>query len=342
MTLLLPALAEPHAHLDKAFLAERVVNTSGDLMGAILAMEAARPTITVADTIERAERAARMMMANGVTAIRTHADVTESNGLASAEALIEVRRRLAGEVEIQVVALTGWPVVGPAGAAHRRLLGESIDLGVDRVGGCPHLEDDPDAATEVFLEAAAAAGLGLDLHTDETLHPEAHGLETLARRVLVTGFAGPVTASHCVSLAMQPEAHQRRVADLVAAAGIAVVALPQTNLFLQGRGRRQAMPRGITAVGALLDAGVVVAAGGDNLQDPFNPMGRADPLEIAGLMVLTCHLLPHQALAMVSTAARQAMGLPDTADAVEIDAASIREALACGGPRHLRRAGAAQ
>ena len=76
---------------------------------------------------------------------------------------------LAGEVEIQVVALTGWPVVGPAGAAHRRLLGESIDLGVDRVGGCPHLEDDPDAATEVFLEAAAAAGLGLDLHTDETL-----------------------------------------------------------------------------------------------------------------------------------------------------------------------------
>jgi hypothetical protein len=45
---------------------------------------------------------------------------------------------------------------------------------------------------------------------------------------------------------------------------------------------------------------------------------------------------------MVSTAARQAMGLPDTAEAVEIDAASIREALACGGPRHLRRAGAAQ
>jgi cytosine/adenosine deaminase-related metal-dependent hydrolase len=43
-------------------------------------MEAARPTITVEDTIERAERAARLMLTNGTTAIRSHIDVTEGNG----------------------------------------------------------------------------------------------------------------------------------------------------------------------------------------------------------------------------------------------------------------------
>src|SRR5688500_19581514 len=86
--LILPAFAEPHAHLDKAFLAERVPNPTGDLMGAILAMEAARSTITVEDTIERAERAARLMLANGTTAIRTHADATPGAGLTSVEALI--------------------------------------------------------------------------------------------------------------------------------------------------------------------------------------------------------------------------------------------------------------
>ena len=47
--LLLPAFAEPHSHLDKAFLAERVENRTGDLMGAILAMEAARDSITVSE-----------------------------------------------------------------------------------------------------------------------------------------------------------------------------------------------------------------------------------------------------------------------------------------------------
>ena len=57
--LLLPAFAEPHAHLDKAFLAERVDNPTGDLLGAILAMERARDSITLADTIERAETLAK-------------------------------------------------------------------------------------------------------------------------------------------------------------------------------------------------------------------------------------------------------------------------------------------
>ena len=62
--LLLPALAEAHAHLDKAFLSEAVANPEGDLMGAIRAIEAARDRITRADTEARAERAARLIAAN--------------------------------------------------------------------------------------------------------------------------------------------------------------------------------------------------------------------------------------------------------------------------------------
>src|SRR5215212_8087590 len=51
--LLLPALSEPHAHLDKAFLAEVIPNPTGDLMGAIEAMHSHRHLITAADTRER-------------------------------------------------------------------------------------------------------------------------------------------------------------------------------------------------------------------------------------------------------------------------------------------------
>ena len=91
--LLTSSLAEPHAHLDKAFLSERISNPTGDLMGAINAMESGRDQITVDDTIARAERAVRLMVSNGVTAIRTHADVTEWNSLDSIDALLEVRNR---------------------------------------------------------------------------------------------------------------------------------------------------------------------------------------------------------------------------------------------------------
>lgn len=332
--LLLPALAEPHAHLDKAFLAETVPNATGDLMGAILAMEAHRHLLTVDDTIARAERAVRLMSRNGVTAVRTHVDVTDGNRLDAVDALTEVRARVADVVRVEIVALTGWPSIGAAGAEHVALLHEAIARGVDAVGGCPHLEDDQVRSTDQFLAIAADAGLPVDLHTDETLDPSALGLEHLARRV-GEGFPHPVTASHCVSLGVQPERRQHEIAALVATAGIAVVALPHTNLFLQGRGHPAPMPRGLTAVDALRAAGVNVVAGADNLQDPFNPLGRGDPLETAALMVMAAHLLPHDALVAVSDGVRSMMRLPDAgprpgarADMVAIPAHTVRGAVA--------------
>jgi cytosine deaminase len=327
---LLPAFAEPHAHLDKAFLAERVENPTGDLLGAILAMERARPSITLADTIERAERAARLLAANGCTAIRTHVDLTLIGKLTSVEALIEVRERLRGLVEIQVTALCAWPSIGDEGADQRALLREAIDMGIDVIGGCPHLETEPAAANDNFLTLAAEAGLPVDLHTDETLNPAMLALEDLAERVVATGFPHHVAASHCVTLAVQSEHRQREVAEKVAEAGISVIALPHTNLFLQGREFQVSMPRAVTAVRALRAAGVNVAAGADNLQDPFNPVGRGDPLETAGLMIMTAHVSPSDALEMVSSAARTAMGLGPCEDQVAVRACTIREAIAFG------------
>ena len=113
----------------------------------------------------------RLLLANGCTAIRTHADLTVEGGLTSVEALIDVRDRLHAEVEIQVAALCAWPSIGADGADQRALLREAIAMGIDVVGGCPHLETDPVAANDNFLTMAAEAGLPVDLHTDETLDP---------------------------------------------------------------------------------------------------------------------------------------------------------------------------
>jgi cytosine deaminase len=350
--LLLPAAAEPHAHLDKAYLAERLTNERGDLVGAIDVMVAARPSIDVADTVERAERAARRMAANGFGFVRTHADTTLDHGLTSIEALVEVRRRVEGVIDVEIVALSGWPVVGAEGADQRTLTREAMARGADVVGGCPHLEDSTAgavrAATETLLELAAGFGVPVDLHTDETLDPTVDGLADLAEIVTATGFDQPVTASHCVSLGMRTTDRQREVAAAVAEAGISVVALPATNLYLQGREQQQAMPRGLTAVKALRRAGVVVAAGGDNLQDPFNPVGRADPFETAGLMVLTAHLSAAEAWATVTDEARRAVGrtpaavAPDApADLFAVRAGTLREAIATApGDRKVWRRGA--
>ncbi len=331
-----PAAVEPHAHLDKAFLAELVPNRSGDLYGAIDGMVAYRSELSVEETIERAERAARLLAHNGFGAVRSHADTTTDHGLRSIEALIEVRRRVADLIDVQIVSLCGWPTAGAAGAEQRALLLEALAMGADVVGGCPHL--DPGGtrpATEVLLAIAADHELPVDLHTDETLDEDVDGLSELAELVVATGFPHPVTASHCVSLGMKSPARQREVAEAVAEAGIVVVALPGTNLILQGRGQDQAMPRGITAVGALRAAGAVVAGGADNLQDPFNPLGRGDPFDTAALMMIGAHLSAPDAWTSVTDGARCALGRPPTsvapgqpADLLAAPAANVREAIA--------------
>ena len=336
---LVTTAVEPHTHLDKAFLSERLVNRTGDLRGAIDAMVAARPGLTTEDTAERAERAARLFARQGYRAVRTHVDVTLDHGLRSVDALVRVRDRVADVIGVQIVAMCGWPVAGPDGADQRALLRDAMAVGADLVGGCPHLDHDTWSATETYLELAAEHEVGLDLHTDETLDGDVDGLSELAALVTATGFELPVTASHCVSLGMQPPDRQREVADAVAAAGIAIVALPATNLYLQGREHQQAMPRGLTAVRALREAGVVVAAGADNVQDPFNPLGRACPFETAALMVLTSHLQPEDAWVCVTEMAARATGLApariaagEPADLIAVPASSLREAIAMGGP----------
>lgn len=335
--LLLPAMAEPHAHLDKALTAERVPNPAGDLLGAIEAWGVAAEAgeFTYETTLDRSMRAMELLLVHGVTAVRTHVNVGADTGVQSVLAVREARQRFEGLLDVEIVALTHSPMTGSEGAGNRAALAEALEIGVDLVGGAPHLDPDGAQLTRQALAAAAEAGIGVDLHTDETLDPSVLFLRDLACQVIETGFEHPVTASHCVSLSMQTPELQATIAKEVAEAKISIVALPQTNLFLQGRSHPTGTPRGLTAVEALLDAGVRVAAGADNVQDPFNPVGRSDPLETAALMIMTAHSLPDDAYQLVSNEVRSVMGMApvtmspgDPADFVAINANSVRAAIA--------------
>ncbi|MET9293101.1 hydrolase [Streptomyces sp. NPDC003077] len=340
--LLLPAPAEPHCHLDKALtgpLGDRAHD--GDLDGAVRAWYAHRRQASRARVRERALRVAERLLASGATAVRTHLDVGEATGLLFLEALGEVKERLRGRLELQLVAMVDLPLRGPAGAGNRAALADALAAGADVVGGAPYRDEDPAACLDILMDRAAGAGRPLDLHIDETLDPRADSLGALAARVRETGFPYGVTASHCVSLAMRPPEAVARTAARVAAAGIAVVACPATNLYLQGRAHGGlAVPRGLTALAHLRAAGVTVAGGGDNVRDPFLPLGRCDPLDTAALLVLAGHLTPGAAYDAVSRGARAAMGLPAPelragapAELLAVRATTPAEALADGADR---------
>ncbi|WP_182113210.1 MULTISPECIES: amidohydrolase family protein [unclassified Actinotalea] len=330
--LLVESLVEPHAHLDKVFTVDRVANPLGTLAGAMAGYEAVLLASDAADIRRRARRALRLLVRNGVTAVRTHLGCGRLLGLRAVEAFAQVREEMAPYVDLEVVAHVGGPAAGVTWGEHVRILRDALAAGADAVGGNPFSEAAPDEAMDACLQVAVDAGCPVDLHVDETTDGSVLTLRRLAS--LAAQVEVPVTASHAVSLGSLAPALADEVAAEVAAAGLAVVTLPATNLHLQGRGAHPT-PRGLTALDALERAGVSVAAGGDNVRDPFNPVGRLDPFETASLLVTAGHRTLEQAWRMTVPAARAVLRLPQAgpvvgrrADLLAVRAASLGDAIA--------------
>jgi len=73
-------------------------------------------------------------------------------------------------------------------------------------------------------------------------------------------------------------------------AGVHLVALPATNLYLQGDWSATPVHRGITRLREARTAGVNVCVATDNVADGFYPYGSYDLLETWGLAVQVAHL----------------------------------------------------
>lgn len=315
--LLLPAPAEPHAHLDVA----------GTAHGPPPVDECAD------DALRRTLRAALTYLGHGATALRTHVRVDPPHGLAGLRVAVRARELLRDLAALQVVAVPRALTGVSAGVDGRALLREALRSGADVVGGCPDLDPDPAGHLELVLRLADEFGCPADLHTDAE---DPTRLTRLAG--LAGGLRGSVAMGPCGGLvAPEPQTTTVTVPRL-AASGVRIVCLPQGGCELSRHGP--------SPLSALRAGGVSYAAGGGALHDPANPVGRGDPLHSAYLMAISGPLRAQEAYAAVSDTARAAMGLPDVrvepgfpADLLAVRARTMEEALAGAGARVVVRRG---
>ncbi|MFE3633306.1 amidohydrolase family protein [Streptomyces sp. NPDC059168] len=296
--LLLPAPAEPHAHGDTALSAEHPGPVS----------------YAPEDVQRRATEAALLQLGHGATAARAHVRVGGVQGLGALGAVLQARRSLRGLAELTTVAMPRL-LTGAAGAEGLAMLRDAVKMGASVVGGCPDTDPDPTGYVEAVLEVASEHGCPVDLHTDAT---DPARLSRLA--AMAGGLRPGVTVGPCAGLARLPAAAASRLAEQLAAAGVTVVCLPQGGCGTADR-------RGAAPVRLLRAAGVRVAAGSGALRDVANPVGRGDPLEAAYLLASAHGMRPEDAYEAVSSAARQALGLPE----VRVEAGFPAELLAVRG-----------
>jgi len=282
--LLSPPFVDAHFHLDSA-LSHGLprVNTSGTLREGIRLWGELKPLLTEEAVAERALQYCDWAVARGLLAIRSHVDVCDDRLLA-VRALLEVQRRVAPYLDLQLVAFPQDGALRSPGALAN--LERALDLGVEVVGGIPHFERtaaEGADSVKLLCELAARRGLRVDMHCDESDDPMSRHIETLAFHTQRLGLQGHVTGSHLTSMHSMDDDYVGKLLPLVAEAGVHVVANPLVNITLQGRHDGYPKRRGMTRVPELLAAGVNVGFGHDCVLDPWYALGSADMLEVAAM-----------------------------------------------------------
>ncbi|MBP6902692.1 MAG: amidohydrolase family protein [Burkholderiaceae bacterium] len=345
--LLSPPFVDAHFHMD-ATLSYGLprVNGSGTLLEGIALWGELKPLLTPEALIERALAYCDWAVARGLLAIRSHVDVCDPRLLA-VDALLEVKRRVAPYLDLQLVAFPQDGVLRCAGALDN--LKRALDRGVDVVGGIPHFERsmaDGAESVKILCELAAERGLRVDMHCDESDDPHSRHIETLAFHTQRLGLQGRVTGSHLTSMHSMDNYYVSKLLPLIAEAGVHAVANPLINITLQGRHDSYPKRRGMTRVPELLAAGVNVAFGHDCVMDPWYSLGSGDMLEVASMGLHVAQMTGQAAMrqcfdAVTVNAARvlglERYGLEPGCDAsfVLLQARSPVEALRLRPPRLL-------
>ncbi len=265
-----PPFVDPHFHMD-ATLSYGLprVNASGTLLEGIGLWGELRDIASVEDMITRAVTYCDWAASMGLLAIRTHVDTTPDH-LRGVEAMLEVKRRVAPYIDVQLVAF-------PQDGLYRTATGRqnvlrALDMGVDVVGGIPHFERTMEEGER---------GLMWDVHCDETDDPLSRHVETMAREVTRHGLGPRAAGSHLTSMHSMDNYYVSKLIPLIAESGMTAIPNPLINITLQGRHDSYPKRRGLTRVKELQAAGVTVGWGQDCVMDPWYSLGTADMLDVA-------------------------------------------------------------
>jgi cytosine/adenosine deaminase-related metal-dependent hydrolase len=305
--LVLPGLVDGHIHLDKTLTGMPwLPHPAGpDRMSRIETERRLRASLP--PVAERAANLVRQCIAHGTTAIRTHVDIAPDIGLAHVEALLSLRARFAGQVDIQIVAFPQYGVLRAPGTAD--LLAAALDAGADLLGGIDPIgiDNDLDGQLDLLFALAGRKSVGIDIHLHDPGDDGRREIAGVCEHAQASGLKGRVTVSHGFCLGSAAHDDCAALADAMAAAGV--------SLVTHGGGASPLPP-----VKPLRARGVEVFAGNDDVRDPWSPYGEGDMLERAMLLAWRSGYRTDDDLAVAldcaGAAGKRVLGLADAGIAV--------------------------
>lgn len=334
--LVMPGLIETHIHLDKSGIVDRCSAERGDLEEAIQEVAKQKRTFTEEDVYNRAKRTLERSILNGVTHMRTQLEVDPGIGLRGLDGVRPLVEEYKWAIDIQICIFPQEGLLNNPGTD--ALMMQALKRGGSVVGAAPYTDSSPHGQIDRVFEMARELDIDIDMHLDFGPDPDNLDLLYVCEQTERFGWGGRVTIGHVTKLAAAPpdlfEKCGRRMAD----AGVNLIVLPSTDLYLMGRNRTHDKTRGVAEAHRLLHKGVNCALSTNNVLNPFTPFGDCSLLRQANLYANIAHVGSlhdmRECLNMVTTRSARLMNVKDyglevgkSADLVVLDAASPEQAL---------------
>lgn len=263
--LYIPALKDSHIHLDKNLLGEPWKPLIPFLsLEEQLKFEKSVLSKVSTTPAERARRLLDLLLDQGTTSIRTHVDIDPHIGLTYLEDILRVREEYRGRMKMEIVA---FPQQGLLRSDSLSLMKDAMRSGADLVGGVDPagLDRQPDRSLEATFELSAEFDAGVDMHLHDPGHLGVYVIEKFAELTKQAGKAGRTSVSHAYCMGQVSEAESLDLAYKLNEAGVGII----TSVPID-----HPMPR----VDQLLNIGVQVHIGCDNILDAWSPFGNGDLL----------------------------------------------------------------
>jgi len=320
---------DTHVHADKALSEDRVpedYKRDGYYTDRVRIARELKDTFTAEDVRDRAKRLFQMAVARGTTTLRTQVELDPIVDMATAEGVLAAMKDCASIIDVQTVSFPqeGW-TDNELEMDCRPYVRKGLEMGLDYVGGNmnPNWPSDVRDQIDDVFALADEFGVGLDIHLDNIDNGAGYNLPYVARLTEERDLGGKVIVSHLTSLPfLAPNLRER---SMQRAAEADVIACCPGNKH--------------TPISDLMDHGVQVVIGTDNIRDIFTGLGNADVLGIAQFLARINGINRPGPLERLYTtftsAAAEAMELGDTlglaegkqADLVVLDADSPAAAI---------------
>ncbi|GAO52731.1 Metallo-dependent hydrolase [Saitoella complicata NRRL Y-17804] len=280
-SIVIPPLCHPHLHLDKCFLLDRCAMVDGGFAEAMSLTSSAKALFTTEDLLQRGHRLVKESIAHGVLTLRAHVEVDTTVGLICLEAGVELKRFYTDVCDIQIAVFAQDPIFSRSPTERDqmlRLLGEAAGMeGVDCVGSAPYVDRGHEGENiEFIVELARRNGLMLDFHIDYDINPDTpSNIPSILTHLLdIPPEERPhTTLGHATKLSAYPASDLASLVHTIATHALPVhfVALPTSDTYILGQ---------TLHAPEIVAAGFGVCLGVNNVQNPFTPMGCADPMSL--------------------------------------------------------------